>query len=330
MSATPGYVESQLTYAGFPHRPITHWQRELTLLTSVPGLRVEDARVLVGSGVWTLGAVRSADADSLAARIERYLASPRSQAHFSTAGYRVDRARVADWICYARSYRGRAPRHHSDSTTSAGIYARPPSAPESSTVRAVTRSPRDSEGSTRSGRSRSSRARRRSRSARPSSRAAEQDDAAGRARELRFFLNSDASVVEAPSIGPKTADRLRAAGIVTVGDLLSAEPELAADKVGYARIKADTIREWKSQALLACRVPELRGHDAQVLVACGIHTPEELAAMTVDELWDRVRPFTATVECKRIIRNGKTPNKSEVSDWITWAESCASLANSLR
>ena len=68
-----------------------------------------------------------------------------------------------------------------------------------------------------------------------------------------------------------------------------------------------------------CQVPELRGHDAQILVACGITTPEDLAAKKPASLLAIVEPFSRTKEGERIIRNGKIPDLTEVTEWIQWA-----------
>ena len=88
---------------------------------------------------------------------------------------------------------------------------------------------------------------------------------------------------------------------------------------------AEVLRQWQHQTILACRVPQLRGHDAQILVAVGVTDPEQLAAANADELWDRVRRFVETKEGKRLIRNGKEPDLLEVRDWIEWASAARAL-----
>ena len=142
---------------------------------------------------------------------------------------------------------------------------------------------------------------------------------------MRFYLNTSDSVANAPSIGPKTASRLAVANIRTVADLIGAVPAVAAELVDHNRITEETIVTWQRQAVLACRIPQLRGHDAQILVACGVQDPTELAAMDVDALWRVVQPFIETNEGKRIIRNGRAPDRHEVADWIRWAQSARSV-----
>ena len=130
----------------------------------------------------------------------------------------------------------------------------------------------------------------------------------------------------APSIGPRTAERLEAVGIRTVRDLLAADPERAAAQLAYRRIKADTIRLWQHQARLVCQIPQLRGHDAQILVACGITDSAALAGMEPGQLDAIVAPFVETKEGQRIVRSSKKPDLEEVTNWISWANQARPLA----
>ena len=68
-----------------------------------------------------------------------------------------------------------------------------------------------------------------------------------------------------------------------------------------------------------------RGHDSQLLVACGITEPETLATMQPQALYEIIGPFAETKEGQKIIRNGKKPDLEEVSNWITWASNFRSL-----
>ena len=67
------------------------------------------------------------------------------------------------------------------------------------------------------------------------------------------------------------------------------------------------------------------GHPATLIVALGIGDPDELARQDPQELWDKVAPFVITNQGKRIIRNGKTPDADEVTEWIHWAGAARAL-----
>lgn len=151
------------------------------------------------------------------------------------------------------------------------------------------------------------------------------DDDQVASKELRFYLNPSDDVEAAPSIGPRTAQRLATIGIYTVDDLLSANAIDIAAKLNNRRINADTVLQWQAQARLVCLVPELRGHDAQILVACGITEADQLAAKRPVDLMTLVGPFVNTSEGERIVRGGRKPDLEEVTDWIRFAQSARSL-----
>jgi predicted flap endonuclease-1-like 5' DNA nuclease len=137
---------------------------------------------------------------------------------------------------------------------------------------------------------------------------------------LKFFLQLGSLVVDAPSIGAKTADRLRSIGIHTVADLLAVSPEDGATRLALGRVKADTIRDWQAQAKLVCRIPQIRGHDAQILVACGITEPEQLKQMQPDQVLDAVDLFVTSREGERLLRDIDPPNIDEVTRWVEWSQ----------
>jgi hypothetical protein len=140
------------------------------------------------------------------------------------------------------------------------------------------------------------------------------------ADELRFYLQRESPIVDAPSIGDRMTKRLNAVGVYTVDDLINADPETLAAELGHRRIDADTIAAWQQQATLVCRIPMLRGHDAQLLVAAEITTAEEVAASDADELFSLIDPISRSSEGKRIIRGGKLPDLNEIKDWIGFAQ----------
>ncbi|MGD9854974.1 MAG: DUF4332 domain-containing protein [Planctomycetaceae bacterium] len=145
------------------------------------------------------------------------------------------------------------------------------------------------------------------------------------AAALRFYLNPESSVVDAPSIGPKMASRLEKLGIKTVADLLAWQPAAVAERLKNRRVNAHTVSLWQQQARLMCRIPQLRGHDVQVLVACDITEPEQVAGMDARTLFGIVGPFVETTEGQRLLRSSKSPDLKEVAEWITWANQARPL-----
>lgn len=134
-------------------------------------------------------------------------------------------------------------------------------------------------------------------------------------------LSVDMPIVKSPSIGAKTAAILERQGIRTVGDLLASDPDHLAKTLNDRHIDGYTILTWQMQADLCCSVVNLRGHDAQILTACGISHREELAAAEADVLLKKVNAFVDTPEGERILRGGQRPGLQEVTHWIAWARS---------
>lgn len=144
-----------------------------------------------------------------------------------------------------------------------------------------------------------------------------------RVRDPRFFLTSDQDVVEAPSIGPKTAERLYAHGIKTVRDLLKAEPGALATLLDARHIDAGTIADWQHQARLVCKVPGLRGTHAQLLVGAGYRTADALAQADADKVCADVLAYARSADGQRLLRNGEAPDMAKIKGWLSAARSTA-------
>ena len=136
----------------------------------------------------------------------------------------------------------------------------------------------------------------------------------------KFTLNEDAPVVQAPSIGPKTARRLEAVGVKTIADLLAMNAEEGEQKIDTRHISAKVIRDWQAQALLACTVPGMKSREAQALVACGIHDAEDLAQSDAAQLCEAVAQWGLSDEGQRAWGNAPAPTGDDVATWIERAK----------
>jgi hypothetical protein len=144
-------------------------------------------------------------------------------------------------------------------------------------------------------------------------------------RARRFYLGLQSPLKEAPSIGPKSAELFETIGVKTVFDLLRINTVQAAEKLNRSNVTSAVIKDLQAQALLVCRVPELRGHDAQFLVGCGVRTAEQLANCEASTLLVDVQKFVGTPLGQRFLRNGKVPDLDEVKGWIASAHDARSL-----
>ena len=136
----------------------------------------------------------------------------------------------------------------------------------------------------------------------------------------RSRITRESPVVEAPSIGKKTAKRLSRAGITTVGDLLDCDTEETVFLVDVAYIDVDTLNDWKDQTILMMEVPGLRVHDAQILVGAGIRNRKELAEAPARTLFMLASEFLQTPQGDRVIRDDDYLAEEEVEEWIEMAK----------
>ncbi len=136
-------------------------------------------------------------------------------------------------------------------------------------------------------------------------------------------LTFESPVVDAPSIGPKTAVHLAKAGIETVGDLIICDPDETAEMISVRHITVDAIETWQMQATLMIEVPGLRVHDAQLLVGAGISSREDLANASAATVFELAMEFLQTSAGSRVLRPGETLEEDEVEEWIEMAQETA-------
>jgi hypothetical protein len=135
-------------------------------------------------------------------------------------------------------------------------------------------------------------------------------------RPKRFYLSLGDEVERAPSIGPRTAERLTAAGIVTVRDLLLCDPRDIASRVASRYVSVDRITAWKAQSRLVCTIPWLRGTHAQLLVGAGFESLESLVDADTSSVCAGILRFTATREGQSVLRSSPPPGAERVAKWM--------------
>ncbi|WOR15131.1 DUF4332 domain-containing protein [Hyphomonas sp. FCG-A18] len=131
-------------------------------------------------------------------------------------------------------------------------------------------------------------------------------------------------VVDAPSIGPKTAKRLKPLGIETIGDLLSADPAETVKTLDVRYITLRTFYEWQDQTRLMIEVPGLRVLDSQILVGAGVRSAEALSKASAATVFRAASNFLNTPNGARVLWGAEnTLVEQEVSDWIDQAKTAA-------
>ncbi len=136
-------------------------------------------------------------------------------------------------------------------------------------------------------------------------------------RQARVALESN--LVDAPSIGPKTAKRFQDIGVFTVGQFLASSPENLVERLATRWITAQLLSEWQDQARLVCEVPDLNGYQSQLLVAVDCRNAASLADGSADDLHKRIAEFCRTKAAAGVLRGSVPPSLSEVVQWISAA-----------
>ena len=293
---------------------LRRWQATARLLCCTPGLKPAEARLLALCDIRDADTLATIEEDALVRRLESLRTSNRKSAR-AYSNHRYGRSHVQLWKRAAnrrRSYETIPRTVFSNGRTSAGI--------RSGRTRHISRT-------TNYYRQNTTRSAIQSQTPRPGSLVSRIEAAPTHEenRGLKFYLSRQSDIVDAPSIGPKTARRLNRAGIKTVNDFLIADVEKVATKLNVKHITAQILQEWQAQARLVCCTPELRGHDAQILVACGVDDVSKLALQRPEELLEIVIPFSNSTQGKRILRSSKRPDLQEVKNWIQWSRSSRQL-----
>ncbi len=138
-------------------------------------------------------------------------------------------------------------------------------------------------------------------------------------RPKRFYLSLDDDIVRAPSIGPRTAERLATARLVTVRDLLECDPEQVARAVGSRYVTAARVEDWQDQARLVCIIPWLRGTHAQLLVGGGYRSLDQIVPAAASNVQEAIAAFAATREGISCLRSGPPPDRDRVARWLDHA-----------
>jgi predicted flap endonuclease-1-like 5' DNA nuclease len=124
-------------------------------------------------------------------------------------------------------------------------------------------------------------------------------------------------------IGPIFGEKLRQAGITTVGMLLQAgaAPKGRAQIVANTGIRHDLILRWVNQADLK-RVKGIGSEYSELLEKAGVDTVMELSRRNPENLFDKL---AATNAEKKLVR--QIPTLKDVQDWVEQAKSLPRVVN---
>lgn len=350
LDAEPSGLADNARLSGVTIETIQAWQNEARLLCAMPQLRAFDARVLAGAGIRDHRQLTDMHPGRLLERVERFLATERGR-QILRSGNNYELSRITAWMASAK----RDQRHDADDEEAAPAFGVEPEAGgdrarrtpvqrtshrhdeahESAPTYHIVEREDASEAAVDEGDGASQPLRRRPKGGRRdrTKRSAAANASNGHSARPRnsqasrwtFQLELSSPVIDAPSIGTSVAQSMSKVGVNNVEQLLSADADDLAHDLDQPRLTSAIIRAWQEQSRLVCRIPNLRGHDAQILVACGITTPEALLRVEPDSLLQQVNSFVNSSQGQRTLRNSPAPDLEEVKQWISWANHSRTL-----
>lgn len=266
------------------------------LMCHTPQMKAFDARVLVCCGISRAAQLSHARSHELAERVQNFLATDAGRGLMRTAT-EAEIARIQSWISHVRG-------------------------PKSTVVAPIVDEEKEVARSERRLRRRMKRRWARPEAAEDAGKPVSQSPIKKVAVEShwKFYLELASPVVDAPTIGPKMAEKLQAINIKTVGDLVAADELEIADALSEKGVSKEVVAQWQQQAMLVCRIPNLRGTDAQLLVAAGCTTAESVASMNAASLYATITSVASSKQGQRFLRGGNAPDRQRVEQWIEWAQ----------
>ncbi len=117
-------------------------------------------------------------------------------------------------------------------------------------------------------------------------------------------------------IGPRLAEELKAMGITSVSELVTADPAAIDEKT---RVSQDMARNLQSTAQLMM-VPGVDENDAELLKEAEVFTIRELAAQDPIQLSGKIREIAKTYVEQEKLTESEKPTIEEVASWIKHAK----------
>lgn len=144
-----------------------------------------------------------------------------------------------------------------------------------------------------------------------------------RSTRAMFRLTGEQQLIDAPSIGPKTAARFAAIGIDTVGQFLDQPAAKLSEALKTYWINTETVTQWQWQSKLMCEIPNLLARDTQMLAGASYDAAASVAACDAETLHAEISRFAVTSAGRRYLRGVDGPKLADVDRWIADARSVA-------
>ncbi|TWU47419.1 hypothetical protein Poly51_52190 [Rubripirellula tenax] len=123
---------------------------------------------------------------------------------------------------------------------------------------------------------------------------------------------------------PRRCKRLNEFGIVTAGDLASADPHRLAEQFNAPRKALRTIQHYRRAIRFSASVPGMMPRDALLLVSIHRRSIRGLATESAAQLYRDLQRFAESSQGQALLRGRRLPSTRRLKRWIAQCESMAS------
>jgi len=123
-------------------------------------------------------------------------------------------------------------------------------------------------------------------------------------------------LVDAPSIGPKTAAHFSAIQVFTIGEFLDLPAASMSRRIRRTWITTTVIEAWQAQTRLMCDIPGLLTRDVQMLVSVGCRSTDDLILQQPLELAGQMAAQAQTPDGRRMLHGAPPATADDIARWI--------------
>ncbi|MGB0738882.1 MAG: DUF4332 domain-containing protein, partial [Planctomycetaceae bacterium] len=148
---------------------------------------------------------------------------------------------------------------------------------------------------------------------------------------LLYYLSTEHRIEDLSGIRLAELEALRLTGVESIRQLLQITAEDLQQKVdveGFS-VSAARLQALRNQAELCVRVPMLRRGDAELLIASGVRTADQLKRLRPETLLDRISDFQRSAEGRRQRRFRRPIDRQQALNWARFGQEGRSLQSAL-
>ena len=137
-----------------------------------------------------------------------------------------------------------------------------------------------------------------------------------RRKKIAALRLASLTLADALGMDAGEVNRLHAAGIKDIRDLITNHPNYLAEKIAVYWIDADRVALWQRQASLLCDCPDLPVQAMALLAGAGLTTVSRIQLEQRSKTIKQVHEFAHSRAGRRLMINHSLPDQSQIDQWI--------------